>query len=246
MPGAVLRSLLPTAVTLVLAWGLYRGRRFAAMCAVAINLFTAGVAIAYYLIVPLSFAPDGMTSLLQHGAITACVANALPPLFFAVALTAALKHFPIRVGWRRLIGGVGAIVLVLLACAAVYLMYGIAQPDEFSPRATASSLLAELPGRFLPIGFLSHMKLSFVPRTPMASIVYQGVGPGVLDRGAGRGDPLDERRERIERAAQARAERLVETGGESMSFMTTWEGNSYWLSPTANRPWHIACSTASP
>lgn len=176
MPGAVLRSLLPTAVTLVLAWGLYRGRRFAAMCAVAINLFTAGVAIAYYLIVPLSFAPDGMTSLLQHGAITACVANALPPLFFAVALTAALKHFPIRVGWRRLIGGVGAIVLVLLACAAVYLMYGIAQPDEFSPRATASSLLAELPGRFLPIGFLSHMKLSFVPRTPMASIVYQGVG----------------------------------------------------------------------
>ena len=32
--------------------------------------------------------------------------------------------------------------------------------------------------------------------------------------------------------AQARAERLVETGGESMSFMTTWEGNSYWLSPT--------------
>lgn len=111
-------------------------------------------------------------------------------------------------------------------------MYGIAQPDAFSPRATASSLLAELPGRFLPIGFLSHMKLSFVPRTPMASIVYQGVGPGVLDRGAGRGDPLDERRERIERAAQARAERLVETGGESMSFMTTWEGNSYWLSPT--------------
>lgn len=87
-------------------------------------------------------------------------------------------------------------------------MYGIAQPDAFSPRATASSLLAELPGRFLPIGFLSHMKLSFVPRTPMASIVYQGRRPGVLDRGAGRGDPLDERRERIERAAQARAERL--------------------------------------
>ena len=181
---------------------------------------------------PLSFAPDGMTSLLQHGAITACVANALPPLFFAVALTAALKHFPIRVGWRRLIGGVGAIVLVLLACAAVYLMYGIAQPDEFSPRATASSLLAELPGRFLPIGFLSHMKLSFVPRTPMASIVYQGVGLVfwivvlvVVIRWM---SDVSESNER----AQARAERLVETGGESMSFMTTWEGNSYWLSPT--------------
>lgn len=98
MPGAVLRSLLPTAVTLVLAWGLYRGRRFAATCAVAINLFTAGVAIAYYLVVPLSFAPDGMTSLLQHGAITACVTNTLPPLIFAIALAAAMKHFPIRAG----------------------------------------------------------------------------------------------------------------------------------------------------
>lgn len=232
MPGAVLRSLLPTAVTLVLAWGLYRGRRFAATCAVAINLFTAGVAIAYYLVVPLSFAPDGMTSLLQHGAITACVTNTLPPLIFAIALAAAMKHFPIRVGWRRLIGGVGAIVLVLLACAAVYLMYGIAQPDAFSPRATASSLLAELPGRFLPIGFLSHMKLSFVPRTPMASIVYQGVGLVfwivvlvVVIRWM---SDVSESNER----AQARAERLVETGGESMSFMTTWEGNSYWLSPT--------------
>lgn len=243
MPGAVLRSLLPTAVTLVLAWGLYRGRRFAATCAVAINLFTAGVAIVYYLVVPLSFAPDGMTSLLQHGAITACVTNTLPPLIFAIALAAAMKHFPIRVGWRRLIGGVGAIVLVLLACAAVYLMYGIAQPDAFSPRATASSLLAELPGRFLPIGFLSHMKLSFVPRTPLASVVYQGVGLvfwivvlAVVMRWM---SDVSESNER----AQARAERLVETGGESMSFMTTWEGNDYWRRPRANRPWHTVYST---
>lgn len=92
--------------------------------------------------------------------------------------------------------------------------------------------MAELPGRFLPIGFLSHMKLSFVPRTPMASIVYQGVGLVfwivvlvVVIRWM---SDVSESNER----AQARAERLVETGGESMSFMTTWEGNSYWLSPT--------------
>lgn len=106
MPGAVLRSLLPTAVTLVLAWGLYRGRRFAAICTVAINLFTAGVAIAYYLVVPLSFAPDGMTSLLQHGAITACVTNTLPPLIFAIALAGGDETLPdphrlVQAGRRR-------------------------------------------------------------------------------------------------------------------------------------------------
>ena len=76
------------------------------------------------------------------------------------------------------------------------------------------------------------MKLSFVPRTPMASIVYQGVGLVfwivvlvVVIRWM---SDVSESNEQ----AQARAERLVETGGESMSFMTTWEGNSYWLSPT--------------
>ena len=66
----------------------------------------------------------------------------------------------------------------------------------------------------------------------MASIVYQGVGLVfwivvlvVVIRWM---SDVSESNER----AQARAERLVETGGESMSFMTTWEGNSYWLSPT--------------
>ena len=76
------------------------------------------------------------------------------------------------------------------------------------------------------------MKLSFVPRTPLASVVYQGVGLvfwivvlAVVMRWM---SDVSESNER----AQARAERLVEAGGESMSFMTTWEGNDYWLSPT--------------
>ncbi|WP_082440258.1 bifunctional lysylphosphatidylglycerol flippase/synthetase MprF [Bifidobacterium aesculapii] len=230
MPGAVLRSLLPTAVTLVLAWGLYRGRRFAALLSVAVNLVTAAIAVAYYVIVPLGVAPDGLVSLADHGAFAACVANALPPFAFAVALLVGLRHFPVRVGWRRLAGGIGAILLALLACVAVYLLYGLARPADFTPHATAATLLAELPGRFLPIGFLSHVRLAFMPVTPLASVVYQVVGLAfwivvlvVVVRWMNDVTAVDER-------ARARAERLVEAGGESMSFMTTWEGNEYWMS----------------
>lgn len=232
MPGAVLRSLLPTAVTLVLAWGLYRGRRLAAVTSVIINLATVALAIAYYVVVPLSFAPNGVTSLIAHGALTACVANMLPSLVFAIALIAGMRCFPVRVGWRRLMGSLCAMVIALLACTAVYLMYGLAVPRAFKPTATASTLLSELPGRFLPIGFLSHTRLAFVPVTPVASIVYQGVGLVfwvvmlvVMARLMGDVAVLDER-------AHSRAERLVEVGGESMSFMTTWEGNDYWFSPS--------------
>lgn len=230
MPGAVLRSLLPTAVTLVLAWGLYRGRRFAALLSIAVNLVTAAIAVAYYVVVPLGVAPDGLVSLVDHGALAACVANVLPPCVFAIALAVGLKHFPVRVGWRRLAGGVGTIAIALLACVAVYLLYGLARPADFAPHATAAALLAELPGRFLPIGFLSHVRLAFVPVTPLASVVYQGVGLvfwivvlTVVARWMGDVTAVDER-------ARARAERLVEAGGESMSFMTTWEGNEYWTS----------------
>jgi lysylphosphatidylglycerol synthetase-like protein (DUF2156 family) len=46
--------------------------------------------------------------------------------------------------------------------------------------------------------------------------------------------------------------KLVEDGGESMSFMTTWEGNEYWLSPSKRSAVayrvlnHIALTTTGP
>ena len=53
-------------------------------------------------------------------------------------------------------------------------------------------------------------------------------------------------------AAHEQAETLVEHGGESMSFMATWEGNEYWLSPTGRSAVayrvlnHIALTTTGP
>lgn len=232
MPGAVVRSLLPTAVMALMAWGLYRGRRLAAWVTAVCDLGAALLAVAYYLIMPLSFAPDGVISLVRHGAFTACMVNTLLPAGFAIALLVSLRHFPIRTDARHIWRGVAAIAVALAVCTAAYLGFGLTHPDDFRPSATLPDLLVELPGRFVPIGFLSHTRLRFVPTTVLSSIVYQGVGfvfwTVVLVVCARwlRDMLVDD--ERARRSADA----LVERGGESMSFMTTWESNRYWFSPT--------------
>ena len=75
MPGAVLRSLLPTAVMLIMTWGLYRGRRLAAWAFIIVGLGESCIAMLYYFVAPLSHAPQGLRSLLLHGAIPASIAT---------------------------------------------------------------------------------------------------------------------------------------------------------------------------
>ncbi|KFI52433.1 bifunctional lysylphosphatidylglycerol flippase/synthetase MprF [Bifidobacterium biavatii] len=232
MPGAIARSLLPTAVMAIMAWGLYRGRRLAAWATAAYSAFVALLAVAYYFVVPLAFAGDGFRTLVWHGAVVACAANALLPALFAVATVVSLGHFPIRTDVRLMRRGCAAIVASFVACAAIYLGFGLLRPHDFRPAATIGDLMAELPGRFIPIGFLSRTKLRFMPLTPVASAVYQGVGLVfwlvvlvVCVRWMRDILVTDDH-------ARADAGRLVERDGESMSFMTTWEGNRYWTSPT--------------
>lgn len=99
MPGGVLRSLLPTAVMLVLAWGVYRGRRFAAIGTVVVDILQVFVAVVYYLFIPLTLSDGGFSALVRHGAMFACIATALPSLLFAVALIMSMSQFNIA---RRL------------------------------------------------------------------------------------------------------------------------------------------------
>lgn len=232
MPGGVLRSLLPTAVMLVLAWGVYRGRRFAAIGTVVVDILQVFVAVVYYLFIPLTLSDGGFSALVRHGAMFACIATALPSLLFAVALIMSMSQFNIAVGWHRLAHGLCAMVIAFLACAGLFLIYGMASPNSFKPAVTMESLLAELPGRFLPIGFLHFSGLSFGPKTLLASVVFQGVGLVfwlvvlvVMLRWMKDATQENE-------AVRERTGRLVELGGESMSFMATWEGNQYWLSPS--------------
>ena len=217
---------------LIMTWGLYRGRRLAAWAFIIVGLGESCIAMLYYFVAPLSHAPQGLRSLLLHGAIPASIANVLLPMVFAIAVACSMHHFPIRTDAGRLRRGSAAVVIALAVCIAAYLGFGLLRPGDFRPPATWHGLMHELPSRFIPIGFLNRSRPSFLPRTVAASVVDQAVGLVfwlvvlvVAVRWMREILLVDGR-------ARANACRLVELDGESMSFMTTWEGNHYWFSAT--------------
>ncbi|WP_231129306.1 bifunctional lysylphosphatidylglycerol flippase/synthetase MprF [Bifidobacterium choloepi] len=230
MPGDVVRSLLPLVVMLVIAVGMYRGRRTAAWFAIIFYGASAIFTLCYYLLVPYTL--NGSVRGFSGTALWSCVVNVAVPAAFAIVTAAELRHFSLKTSARAMRWGLIVVVVTFVACAAVYLLFAGLCSSQFSPRPSFAVVLADLPGRFLPIGFLTHTRLAFLPTTILASIVYQGVGIvfwAVLVVASivwlRVGDIDDEH-------ARSRAEQLVEAGGESMSFMTTWEGNDYWISHT--------------
>jgi lysylphosphatidylglycerol synthetase-like protein (DUF2156 family) len=88
--------------------------------------------------------------------------------------------------------------------------------------------------RFLPPGYLGGLEPAFLPVGPVATVLFEWTGvvfwlvvlAGLL---------LAFVRPRIDAehdaAAKARA-LLVSDGGENLSWLTTWAGNSYWFNST--------------
>ena len=256
LPGDVVRSVLCVLVMLTLAWGVMLGRRAAAVASIVFYVLTALTAVVYYLIVPIrSFlAPaDGDASTaLPPGTLLTCAVNVLVPLIYAIALGVALRNFSVRTHRRTLSLSVTVLIVTLLVCLTVYLVFGFTHAQDFVPHPDARMLFEDLPARLLPAGYLAATSLTFAPATALASVIYQGVGMVfwlvlLVVSLAWLRSSID-----YDHAAHEQAETLVEHGGESMSFMATWEGNEYWLSPTGRSAVayrvlnHIALTTTGP
>lgn len=224
------RVLLPVAALAVVAWGLYRGRRLAAWASMLFNTSTALFAITDYLLYPL--AVDLADKPLEHhyALAPAFIITALPPLLLTAVIACNLQHFPIRTSRARIVRGYAAIALSGLVAGAIYILAGIARPQDFIPRAQFSTLLLDILHRLLPVGFAGRIASGLQPHTlPMlalAQVLVAGFWLIVLsvfllwfrDAPSSPGH------------GRQAANRLVECNGESMSFMATWEGNRYWFS----------------
>lgn len=231
--GPILVSLLPLLVLLVAAFGLARGRRFAAWLAIGVNLGLAALGSWYYGLLPITGQPYVVHMHVTHYweiALT-LVISVLVPAATAIVLAANLRQFPVRSrpgGPRRF-----AITTLstLVALAGLYVGLGWVLRAGFRPTPSFSDLLADLPERFIPVGFLRIEHVSFLPTDWLTGTLYHWVGPVfwivvVIEAvRCLRSAPLG-----ADPEGASRLRTLLEAGGGgSLSYLATWAGNSYWF-----------------
>ncbi|SMD26046.1 bifunctional lysylphosphatidylglycerol flippase/synthetase MprF [Kibdelosporangium aridum] len=224
---ALVMSLLPALLLLVLAEGLRRGRRFAWWSALGCSLAYAAIT-GWYVAEAARFPDVGDLEVgFSYGV------PILAPLAITAVLLLTRKHFTVRLPrhairtfWRFTLGSIGLL-------SALYVFGGYLVRDQLTPQPGFLQLLADLPTRFLPPGYLGLVPLQFKANGFAGTLLFEYSGvvfwlivlAGLL-MASWRAWPSSSEKE----AARAR-ELMRWHGGPSLSYMTTWRGNQYWFTP---------------
>ena len=231
-PGTVLLAPLPLVVLIVAALGMLRGRRSAALIAIAVNLYLALVAAFYYGFLP-AFGSEEVISDYASGleSVARVAVSVLVPLVVAVIIAANLRHFTVRIPRAAAVRFIVTVLGTFVALCVLYLGAGWLDRVQFRPVPSMLQLLLDLPDRFVPVGFLRLEKVPFIPVAPFTRALHQGIGPVFWLVLIAATLPLffsDRIRERY--AERDRARTLLLKGGGSIGHMALWDGNNYWFS----------------
>ena len=229
--GPALAATVPVLLLLVVAEGLRRGQRGALVVGIVLNLVLTVLGILLALLVL-----DTPEQLMVFGGAPAArrfLALVLPPflpLAVAVLLWITRDRFAVRapVGtYRRL---VGTAAVVLASVSVVYVLGGAAVADQFDRPPDVWALLADLPLRFLPPGYLGELEPDFLPQGFLATLLFEWTGV-VFWLVVAAGLLMAFLRPRADPEARnaVRARELVHRGSSDLGWLTTWEGNSYWF-----------------
>ncbi|HEY2555915.1 MAG TPA: phosphatidylglycerol lysyltransferase domain-containing protein, partial [Diaminobutyricibacter sp.] len=232
--GPVLVSVLPLLVLVVAAYGLLRGRRFGVWLAVAVNVFLSVLSAVFFGLVPLPGAAASPRLSGRYAELTVdLVISALLPLVIAVVLIVMRRHFPVLASSARVRRYVLTVVIAGVSLAALYVLVGwLLRETGFTRPVGVDDLLNDVFERFIPVSFLRHEPAGYLPTSPLGTIVYHNVGTAFWLIVVGAAIPVmrdDATRNRGGDAARAR--QLLAGGGDAISFMSTWPGNSYWFDP---------------
>ncbi|MBO0896853.1 bifunctional lysylphosphatidylglycerol flippase/synthetase MprF [Arthrobacter sunyaminii] len=235
-PAGFFLAVLPQILLAVFSDGLRRGRRFAwagALILQGVMTVLAGLRVIRFL------GGDTAGNRYELGTAQNALALGLPllvPLAVLVLLAATHRLFTVSAPagtYRRFAVRVAGAAVVL---SIAYVAGGLLDRDGFTPRASASLLIADLPKRFLPVLELTSAVPGVLPVTLFTDLLYEGVGVlfwvfvcvmllGSWLKPAHAPEAGDEGRAR---------ELLMKHGGSTMSWMTLWPGNTYWFAPSGD------------
>ena len=229
-PGTIALEVLPLAVLLVAAIGIWNGRRAAAWGAVLVNGVLGVLAGIYYNLLPVLREPT--QTAFRSGLTVQTLLAVLLPLAVAAAVSSSFKHFTIRTRRRVTVISVTIVALTAIAGAAAYVMVGLISPDAFVPLVTPGQLIRDVIERYVPVGFLRLRRLDFAPVAPLARLLSDWIGPVTWAALAAAIAVCCVAVVRPRSAAdETRVRRILRQGSTgSLSFMTTWKGNQYWFS----------------
>jgi phosphatidylglycerol lysyltransferase len=228
-PGAVVLTLIPVLLLLLVAEGLRRGRLLALRMALTIHGFLAAVVLGTVLLYTLE--PQVRLDSEGAGLLTLyLLPSVLAPTTIFVLLLANRRKFPVRSARNasRLLARTS--LALAGATVAVYLLCWWAEGNP------ADTGLDALPGQLLHI--LIPFPLPFVVQLPhglFSTIVFSfgGAACWLVLLALVLRSFLRFRRLGEEAGDRARARELLHVGGGSLSWMALWRNNSYWFTPGA-------------
>ncbi|WP_254785615.1 bifunctional lysylphosphatidylglycerol flippase/synthetase MprF [Arthrobacter sp. ok362] len=239
--GAIFMAIVPSFLLLLLAEGLRRGRRFAWAGVLVVQTGLSLLALTTLVGVLQAAGPDTVAGELVDASQPG---HSTQPLALVVPLLVPVMLFGVLLACRRLFpvaaprGTYTRLALQVLGMAGVlslvYIGAGLALAPDFTPIPAAADLLADAPDRFLPLGFTADVPPAFFPQTTLAVLLYEGVGivfwavTGVLVLKSFVRPSQPQHGDDKERALAI----LKSEEGSSISWMTTWAGNTYWFSAT--------------
>ena len=220
--GPAIASLMPLLIQLVLCFGLVRGRRLAWWLSGAVQLLVIAVLLAQLR----DFGEDG---LVLYGVNLAAVV--LPWAVCLVVLVWNRRVFHIHESARALGKAAVKIAAAFVITAALWFFGALLFKGGFVETATAGTILAELPLRYVPPVVATLLPLKLAPTIWLTWALYEWVGTlfwmytvwVVYRMFATPANP---------EAAEARehARTILEQGsGDHLSTMTLWKGNRYFF-----------------
>nr|WP_256991946.1 MULTISPECIES: DUF2156 domain-containing protein [unclassified Rhodococcus (in: high G+C Gram-positive bacteria)] len=231
--GPTMLAIMPTVFVLAVADGLRRGRRGAWWTAVAAQGILIGFGVLNMVLRYIDSVTPGSvfygldeTSQIARSAIPV----ATPILILALLLwSRELFDAAAPPGTYRRFGYAAATTVATLF--VVFVVGGLLAGAGFDPVATPTALIAEFPNRLIPPVDLTWLDPRLLPTNASATLLFEWTGvvfwivltvamfrtflkPAST---VGTGD--------VVRARDV----LRSCGGESLSWMTTWQGNQYWF-----------------